>query len=369
MSSGSYVYRPSFTEIAQMNIDRLNQEKSNLSELYKQTMSQIENVKKAIEKAQSVDEDFVYTNEQTIIDGLVKLEKQETYSGFSSDDLFFSDINIETGEITYVAIDYSDLISISNARNSTEFKKLNLASKLTKKAMAFVIDSDDAQKKVNDFIMLLNNMLDDKSINYEFFSEFINNRFLIIENELSLEKLKISSDEWNQYCALCALIGKRPMRIKSNEIQEIIQKYQLELMKRNYNKAARMALKDTFKELGLDVQGEYELENVCGTLYNFDDNSCKVFVSEEKNSFVFEMISNSETHSEEKATLCSKRKRISEIMEKKGFPVDVTAETDGFGASENNVSHYQKKNVSNIDRLRAKRTLEGKRGKAHSIGG
>lgn len=368
MSSGSYVYRPTYTEIAQMNIDRLNEKSRKLSLIYEQTKAQIKQVQQIIETAKNVDTDFEYTDVQTNLSGIISSKKNEVYSGVNTEDLLFADINVDTKEVLYVAIDFSDLISTSSAKNSTEYKKLKLASELTKKTMILPIDNDEQGKSINDFVKIMNEMLDDKSINFEFFYDYIIKRYNLVEKICSRASINSNNEEWSEYCALCALLGKRPQDSNVN-LKEEIANLTNQLMKNNYLKTAKKALFETFEEIGLTIQGSYELEDACGKLYTLNENNCKAFVSEDEDSFIFEMVSDELTDNKSHHEFCSKRKAIAYIMEKKGFPVDIVSETDNFGANDENIYNTKENTVSNVDRLRARRTLQGKKGKARAIGG
>lgn len=373
MSSGFYSYappRPSFTELAQREIDRLNKEKDRVSELYIETLSEINSIRLSIEKAKTKIMDFSYESTVDSFDGLITLAATEYSGGFSVDELFFSDIDVDTGDISYIAIDFSEQISLSNAVNSTEYKKMVISSEITKSLMLFCVENEQEKKEIKAFTDLMNKMLDDSSVSYSFFSKLMYDRYQLLLKKFRKDK-RISEEKWNLYCSLCAITNKRPRRISFDEIDLEIDELCTQAFYKKYSKAAKKALLETFEELGLSVSNEYELEEVPGFILDDKDNEdFQFFVGEQDQSFVIEMIETEGSKREQsnKKSLCLKRKQICDIMKKKGFIIDNSFENDDNSLSIDFISHTNQKET-NIERIKRLRTIQGKRGRARVIGG
>lgn len=371
MSSGYYSYtppKPSYVEICQQNIDRLNKEKENISIIYKETFEEIESVLETIKKGKQQVLNYNYTSEKTSIDGMVTLDSTETHSGVDLEELFFAEIEVNTGNITFIAIDFSDQISPKNAVNSTEYKKMVLSSRIIKSLMSCCF-SEQIEKDIDGLIITINKMLDDKSVDFDFFSEHILKRYNLLMTRASKDT-KIAEEKWELYCALCALNSVKPKHISSIEIDKEIDDLSSQVFQKNYLKKAREALIETLDELGLKVADDFELEKINGSLVKDEENlDYQLFLSSDDESFALEMIETEKsTHSDtQQRLMCGKRKMIYEIMSKKGFPLTICAENDDSAVT-GSIQKREKSQDSNIDKLLRKRAIEGRIGKARKIG-
>lgn len=371
MSSGFYSYsppKPSFMEICQQNIDRLNKEKENIDKLYKETLEDIRSVQETISKAKSQILSYNYQQEESTIDGFVSMASTEIHSGNDLEELYFADIEVTTGKITVVAIDFSDQISPKNAINSTEYKKMALTSKIIKNLLSYC-STVETEKEVIDLINIINKMLDDKTVGYDFFADYIIERFNSLIKKDSKDK-RISQEKWDLYCSLCTLVGIRPHRILLENIDKEIDELSAQVFQRKYIANARKALRETFEELGLLITDDYELEKISGSIIEDKDNpDYQLFLSNEDDSFAIEMI---ETKNSQKShfhhqAICSKRKKIYELMAKKGYPLTIAAENDD-SASKELVKEQRTKAESHLERIRRQRVINGRTGKARAIG-
>jgi len=371
MSSGYYSYappKPTFTEICQQNIDRLNKEKENLSILYRETLEEIESVRETINRAKNQVVNKGYLSESSSIDGLVSLVATETHSGANLEELFFADIEVSTGKMTIVAIDFSEQISLKNAINSTEYKKMALSSKVIKKLLSYCY-SNNNERDVEDLINTINKMLDDKSVGYDYFADYILERFDALQKRSSKDS-RISDDKWELYCSLCALVGNKPIQVSFEEIDKEIDNLSARVFQKKYMVKARRALRETFEELGLQVSDDYDLESITGSIVTDKENGdYQLFLSSDEESFALEMIETNDSNKSQllQQSLCGKRKKIYEIMARKGYPLSISAESDE-SASKQKAYENKRSQESSLERLKKRRLINGRTGKARAIG-
>lgn len=371
MSSGYYSYsppKPSFTEICQQNIDRLNKEKESIDKLYKETLEDIESVQETISKAKNQIINYNYQQEFSTIDGFISNVSTEIHSGNNLEELFFADIEVDTGKITVIAIDFSEQISLNNAINSTEYKKMALSSKIIKNLLSYC-STVETEKEVDELINTINRMLDDKTVGYDFFADYVMERFNSLIKRNSKDK-RIPEEKWDLYCSLCALVGTRPHQILLEDIDEEIDELTAQIFQKKYIKNARKALRETFKEIGLRIADDYELEKISGSIIEDKENpDYQLFLSSEDSSFAIEMIetNNSQKSYNHQKTICSKRKQIYEKMAKKGYPLTLSAENDE-SASKELAKEQKTKYETHLERIRKQRVINGRTGKARAIG-
>ena len=371
MSSGYYSYappKPTFIEICQQNIDRLNKEKENLAILYKETLEEIESVRETINRAKNQVVNKKYLSESSSIDGLVSLVATETHSGANLEELFFADIEVSTGKMIIVAIDFSEQISLKNAVNSTEYKKMALSSKVIKKLLSYCY-SNDNERDVAELINTINKMLDDKSVGYDYFADYILERFDSLQKRSSKDS-RISDDKWELYCSLCALVGNKPIQVSFEDVDKEIDNLSARVFQKKYMVKARRALHETFEELGLQVSDDYDLENITGSIVTDRENGdYQLFLSSDEESFALEMIETNDSNQSQllQQSLCGKRKKIYEIMARKGYPLSISAESDE-STSKQKAYENKRSQESSLERLKKRRLINGRTGKARTIG-
>lgn len=308
------------------------------------------------------------------LDGIAALDHSRMDTGFSDDELFFTEVDTVTGRIVYVAIDFSEVLSVSHARNSTDYRKMEIASAFTKRLMRLCVYGEQ-QKAVAEFISFMNRLLDDKTVGVETFEKLLAERFAYLERDCSPDE-ELDAGAWAAYCAICAIRHEQPRRIYTNqELAEALNEaLQAEVTDR-YRAGAGRALLETLQELGLEVSGEVELDRMDGQLFTEPGNSdYAMFVSATDDGFVLEMTESPDPGpdaAKHKTSLCSKRKQLVERMKEKGYIIRVVAENDTVGESYERIEVPQAapKQETAAERMRKRRMIAGKKGKSRAIGG
>lgn len=368
MSSGAYVYRPTYRDKINANLERLEVEESNLSKLFHETMKEINLLKETLSNVQKTTSSTSTTETSVSMEGLLYGDSREVASGLSTDNLIFAEIDTTNGDIIYISLDYSEVLSISGAVNSSEYKKMKLANEINRCVMLLPIDSEKKEKEIIKFLELLNTALDDINVDFDFFNDYIVKRFELIKTICIPDKLNIESDEWKEYCALCILVGQKPKFLSGVKLQDQIFALKQSLLENKYLDEAKKALNETLSDLGFSITEEFSLEGIEGVIVDSkESDGYRFFVSEQKDSFIFEMVEDTSATPSSKVEMCKKRKEIARIMEQKGFPLDVLNENDCCVSSKVLSQKHTSKN-SIIEKTRAKRVIAGKKPHAKMIG-
>ncbi len=331
-------------------------------------------VAQMLSAALSAEDHHVDATEVSHFQGITTLYHSTMVSGFNEDELVFSEVDAQSGKIIYVAIDFSSVLSVANARNSTEYQKMKLASAYTKKLMTLSAPSMQKQD-VNNFITLMNQLMDDKSVTLETFENILKERFTYLQRSCETTQA-LDEALWAAYCAVCAMRHEQPRHFSSNAaLEQAITQAMSEEVTSRYRAGAGAALRETMEELGLQVGADVELERLQGQLFTEPGNDdYAIFVNMSEHGFVLEM-TESDTPSEQakahKTSLCAKRRMLIERMREKGYVISVTAETDHVGVSREKVAlpKAQDKKETAADRMRKRRMIAGKKGKSRAIGG
>ena len=268
----------------------------------------------------------------------------------------------------------SEALSSVNAVNSTDYKKMKVASDFTKRIMRLCVMAD-RQSAVTNFIELMNRLLDDKSVTLETFEALLNERFGYLERECAANET-LDAGAWASYCAVCAMRHTQPRRISNNTELRIALESELQAeMTDRYRAGAGQALTQTLRELGLEVSGEVELDQLEGKLFSEPGNpDYALFFSASDAGFVLEMTENEALGPDaaaHKESLCAKRRTLVARMLEKGYEIRVIAENDAAGES---LEHIQvpagtAARETAADRIRKRRMIEGKKGRSRAIGG
>lgn len=296
----------------------------------------------------------------------------EATASLNLDDLMIMDVDVQTRQITYVVLDYSETITLQSARNSAQFKKLALASDLMKMIMVWVVEDPQDQEKLNTLIGVVNEMLDDNDVSFGHFQQFVQLRFA----EFQRLQASVAQDMelWEEYCALCAMRGERPKRLRGEALEAEIQKLAEAAAAEKYVAAARRAFRETVLEMGLQIQSDHMLDQVPGVLLVDEENpGYHMFVSEHDVSFMLEMVETGEAPESERtaqrASMCRKRKEIEKRMREKGYCLRLCA-TDDYGCiAVSAVEEKKDERQSRAEQLRRRRALAGKQAKLKVAGG
>lgn len=286
--------------------------------------------------------------------------------------LMFMEVDVQTQQITYVVLDYSDAISIHSARNSAQFKKLSLASDLMKKVMVWVIEDPQEQMKLNQLINVVNTMLDDNDVSFNHFQQFVQMRFA--EYQRMQDSLNVDMELWDRYCTLCAMRSERPKRLNQEQLVQEIRRLHEEATAEKFIKGARKAFMETVQEMGLEVQSDHMLDKVPGMLLVDKENpGYNLFFSEHDVSFMLEMVETGEARDDEKhqqhEAMCQKRRALEKRMLEKGYRLKLCATDDHFCASAAAVEMKKDTRESNAELLRRRRAVAGKQAKLKVAGG
>lgn len=293
-------------------------------------------------------------------------------SGLNLDDLMFMDVDVQTREISYVVLDYSEAISLQSARNSAQFKKMSLASDLMKKVMVWVVDDPRDQEKLNQLIRVVNDMLDNNEVSFSHFQQFVQLRFA------EFQKLQASVDAdpalWDSYCALCAMQGQRPKRLSGKALEQEMLSLMKQTTTEKFIAQARKAFQETVLEMGMEIRSDHMLDQVSGMLLVDKENpGYNMFVSEHDVSFMLEMVETGEASEEDRkqqrANVCQKRREIEKRMLAKGYRLKLCIVDDNADVSAAAVEQKKDNRQSNAEMMRRRRMMAGKKAKLKMAGG
>lgn len=292
----------------------------------------------------------------------------EMTSNLKLEDMMFMEVDVRTQQITYVVLDYSDTISLHNAKNSMQFKKLALASDLMKKIMIWVVDNPQEQQKLNQLIAVVNEMLDDHSISFNQFQQFVQMR--IAEFQRIQDAIEADPQMWDQYCSLCAMRGERPRRLRGEALVKEVRALMEKVAADKFVAAARKAFLESVREMGLEVRSDHMLDQVPGMLLVDKENPAySLFYSEHDVSFMLEMVETGEADGQQRKNVCDKRRELERRMLEKGYRLKLCASDDEVCATLATVEEKRDVRQSNAERLRRRRALAGKQAKLKMAGG
>lgn len=299
-------------------------------------------------------------------------ESTGTTSSLNLTDLMFMEVDVQTQEVTYVVLDYSGMISLRNARNSAQFKKMALASDLMKKVMVWVVESPQEQMRLNQLIDVVNGMLDDDNVSFSHFQQFVELRFAAFQRQQ--DALELDPQLWDQYCALCAMRGERPRRIRADALAREVQRLKEEAITKKFVANARKAFMEAVEQLGLEVRSGHVLDRVSGTLLVDKENpGFHLFFSEHDVSFLLEMVEAEDVDPAQRAqqhdNVCRKRRQLEQLMLEKGYRLKVCAEDDTMCAKMTGVREKKEVRETRAELLRRRRALAGKQAKLKMAGG
>lgn len=315
---------------------------------------------------------FHYYAESTTFRNREAGESVQAFSSLDLSDLMFMEVDIETQEVTYVVLDYSGTISPRNAKNSAQFKKLALASDLMKNVMLWVVDDIQEQMRLNQLIGVVNQLLDDDTIAFDHFRQFVDLRFEAFHRQQ--QAMEYDTELWQQYCALCAMCGERPKRIHRDALAREVQKIKSNAATAKYVANARKTFMEAVEQLGLEVQSDYVLDRVSGTLLvDLDNPGFNLFFSEHDVSFLLEMVDTGEADPDQRiqqrTNVCHKRRQLEQFMREKGYHLKICAEDDAMCAKLTGVQEKKEAAESRSEQLRRRRALAGKQAKLKMAGG
>ena len=315
---------------------------------------------------------FKYSAETATFKAMEAGVSTEATASLNLSDLMFMEVDVQTREVVYVVLDYSDAISVRNAKNSAQFKKMALASDLMKKVMVWVVTDDREQTRLNQLIDVVNGMLDDDSVSFSHFQQFVEMRFAAFQR--CQDELDYDPQLWDEYCALCAMRGQRPRRIRKDALEQEVLRLKTAAVTERFVAGARKTFMEAVEQLGLEIQSDYVLDNVPGTLLVDRENpGFNLFFSEHDVSFLLEMVDTNEAQPSERQkqhdSVCRKRKQLEQIMREKGYRLKVCAETDTMCAKMTGVQQKKEQTETRAEQLRRRRALSGKAGKLKMAGG
>lgn len=296
----------------------------------------------------------------------------EATASLNLGDLMFMEVDVRTQEVSYVVLDYSEAITAQNARNSAQFKKMALASDLMKKVMVWVVDDPKDQQQLNQLIGAVNAMLDDDSMSFSHFQQFVQLRLAAFQH------LQDSMDHdpvlWDQYCALCAMEGQRPRRLSKAALEREVRQKLEQATAKKFVAGARKAFMEAVAEVGLEVHSDHVLEQVSGSMLVDPENpGYSLFLSEHDVSFMVEMVDTGKAEKSERRkqhdSLCQKRRRLEQIMHEKGYTLKVCAAEGDNCAVIAEVQEKKQTDQSRAEVLRRRRALAGKTAKLKMAGG
>lgn len=293
-------------------------------------------------------------------------------SALDLSDLMFMEVDIQTQDVTYVVLDYSEMISVRNAKNSAQFKKMALASDLMKKVMVCVAPTPEEQQRLNQLIAVVNSMLDDDNVPFEHFRHFVELRFAAFYR--MQEKLGYDPELWDRYCALCAMRGERPKQISRDALAQEVEQLTSQAVSDRFVANARQAFMEAVSELGLEIHSGHVLDRVSGMLLTDSESPAySLFFSEHDVSFLLEMVENpeadAETRKQQHASVCRKRRQLEQLMLQKGYRLKVCAEDDDNYAVMTGVAEKKDQKETRAEQLRRRRALSGKAAKLKMAGG
>lgn len=317
-------------------------------------------------------QNFEYSAQTATFRAREEGESTQAVSSLNLSDLMFLEMDAQTQEVTYVVLDYSGMISLRNARNSAQFKKMALASDLMKKIMVWVVEDPREQLRLNQLVEVVNGMLDDDTVSFGHFQQFVELRFAAFQRQQ--DALDCDPQLWDQYCALCAMRGERPRRIRKDALAGEIQRLTEEAVTAKFIANARKAFMEAVEQLGLEVHSGHVLDRVSGTLLVDKKNpGFNLFFSEHDVSFLLEMVDTGEAEPSQRKqqhdSLCRKRRQLEQIMLSKGYRLKVCAEDDTLCAKLTGVQEKKDAQETRAEQLRRRRALAGKQAKLKMAGG
>ena len=383
MSSGAYVIDIP-VELIGMAIQSARETKERLEELDRQKKAVDAEYLRVREAADAVlgdirsfRESLKHTNFQYSAETATFREREAGVSTtltstLDLSDLMFMEVDVQTQDVTYVVLDYSDTISVRNAKNSAQFKKMALASDLMKKVMVWVVPNPEEQQRLNQLIGVVNGMLDDDNIPFEHFRNFVELRFAAFHRQQQL--LGYDPELWDRYCALCAMRGERPRQIPKEALAQEVKRLTHQAVTDRFVANARKAFMEAVEQLGLEVRSGHVLDRVSGTLLTDKENPAfSLFFSEHDVSFLLEMVENPEADSTEREkqqqNVCRKRRQLEQLMREKGYRLRVCAEDDDNCAKMTGVAEKKDQKETRAEQLRRRRALSGKAAKLKMAGG
>lgn len=293
-------------------------------------------------------------------------------STLNLDDLMFVDVDVQTREISYVVLDFSEAISMQSAKNSAQFKKMSLASDLMKKVMVWVVDDPQDQAKLNQLIQVVNEMLDNNEVSFSHFQQFVQLRFAEFQKQQA--SIQVDRELWDRYCALCAMQGQRPKRLSGEALVEEMRRLMKKSATDKFVSAARQAFQETVREMGMEIRSDHMLDQVPGMLLVDKENpGYNMFVSEHDVSFMLEMVETGEAAPEDRpkqrANVCKKRREIEKRMLEKGYRLKLCIADDEANVSVAAVEEKKDNRQSNAEQMRRRRMMAGKKAKLKMAGG
>lgn len=390
MSSGAYAVEIPMTLIglaaqsAASALDAAREAQRNLEELDRRSAAIDAEYLRVQESAQAVFADlkafreslktlnFQYSEEASAFKAREAGVSTEAVSSLELSDLMFMDVDVQTQEVTYVVLDYSGMISLRNAKNSAQFKKMALASDLMKQVMIWVTDDPQEQLRLSQLIEVVNGMLDDDNIPFSHFQHFVELRFAAFRR--MQDELEYDPELWEEYCALCAMEGQRPHRIHADALAREVQRLKEAAISKKFVANARAAFLEAVAQLGLEVRSGHVLDRVSGTLLVDKENpGFSLFFSEHDVSFLLEMVDTGEAEPDQRRiqhdNVCRKRRQLEQLMAEKGYRLKICAEDDTLCAKLTGVEEKKDAAETRAEQLRRRRALAGKKAKLKMAGG
>ena len=314
-------------------------------------------------------------NYETVSDRLSpqeKIESTQVSIDVSGEELLCMEINPDTGEAAYAVLDYSDALAIENARNSSQYKKLAMASDVMKKLLVMASADKSFFSLRQTLIDEINKMLDDDSIDFEQFRKTVTRKLQVLEEKSAA--VHVSPELWRRYCALCARAGRQPEAMGEKELEKEIDELLTREITADYYAGARKAFFESAKELGMHVEEKYELVSTPGALLvDSEIPSFGLFFTDSSDSFLVEILDTQEgPETEEKKTqhqnMCKKRKQLEALMEQKGYELAIITENDEEYA-QGGLQEVRKDRETPAETIRRKRALNGRKAKIRAAGG
>ena len=315
---------------------------------------------------------FQYSAQTATFTALEEGVSTEATASLNLGDLMFMEVDVRTQEVSYVVLDYSEAITAQNARNSAQFKKMALASDLMKKVMVWVVDDPKDQQQLNQLIGTVNAMLDDDSMSFGHFQQFVQLRFAAFQH--LQDSMGHDPVLWDQYCALCAMEGQRPRRLSKTALEREVRQKLEQATAKKFVAGARKAFMEAVAEVGLEVHSDHVLEQVSGSMLVDPENpGYSLFLSEHDVSFMVEMVDTGKAEASQRRqqhdSVCQKRRRLEQIMHEKGYTLKVCATEDDSCAAIAEVAEKKQVTQTRAELLRRRRALAGKTAKLKMAGG
>lgn len=347
--------------------ERLRQEVLRVQEATDAVLADISQFRESLKSL-----NFQYSTETATFAAREAGVSTQAFATVNLGDLMFMEVDMRTQEISYVVLDYSETISMQNARNSAQFKKLALASDLMKKVMVWVVEDPMQQQQLNQLIGTVNVMLDDNSMSFSSFQEFVQRRFATFQH--LQDSMGHDPALWDQYCALCAMRGERPRRVSRGALEQEVRRLLAEAATKRFISDARKTFMEAVAELGLEVQSGHVLDQVSGSLLVDRENpGFNLFFSDHDVSFMLEMVETGEAEQsqrrQQRENVCRKRRQLEAMMAERGYKLKVCAADDGSCALMTDVQEKKEVRENRAEQLRRRRALAGKTAKLKMAGG